>query len=100
MTRQVVDALRRGEPTAHIAMAAHRGLAAAAAEVVRTTAPELPVVLTGGCFQNAILTHALASNLQGKDGEQGRRGLLHRQAPPNDGGIALGQIWAASAMAQ
>ena len=51
------------------------------------------VALTGGCFQNRLLTERAAQRL----GEAGFQVLLHRQVPPNDGGISLGQIAVAAA---
>ncbi len=49
------------------------------------------VVLTGGCFQNKYLTERAIARL----GEEGFRVYWHQRIPPNDGGIALGQIVAA-----
>ncbi len=49
------------------------------------------VVLTGGCFQNALL-HSLASAALT---EAGFRVLVHRRLSPNDNSIAAGQALAA-----
>ena len=46
------------------------------------------VALSGGCFQNAYLTEAAIGRLR----EEGFRPYWHQRVPPNDGGIALGQI--------
>lgn len=45
------------------------------------------VGLTGGCFQNKLLTERTEDLLK----EQGFQVLTHQSVPPNDGGIALGQ---------
>ena len=49
------------------------------------------VVLSGGCFQNRYLTERTVQRLQ----EEGFRPYWHQRIPPNDGGIALGQVVAA-----
>ena len=51
------------------------------------------VVLTGGCFQNRLLTERTTRRLAGSGFEV----LLHRQIPPNDGCISLGQVVVAAA---
>lgn len=56
------------------------------------TAPHrLPVALTGGCFQNRYLLERAIAQLRAA----GFPVYWHHQVPPNDGGIAIGQIAAA-----
>ena len=50
------------------------------------------MVLSGGCFQNRYLTERAVARLR----EAGFRPYWHQRIPPNDGGIALGQLVAAS----
>ena len=50
------------------------------------------VVLSGGCFQNCILTRGLTAAL----GKAGFRVLTHRLVPANDGGLSLGQALVAA----
>jgi hydrogenase maturation protein HypF len=52
---------------------------------------EANVVLSGGCFQNRYLTERMVARLRAS----GHRPYWHQRVPPNDGGIALGQIMAA-----
>jgi len=49
------------------------------------------VVLTGGCFQNRYLTERAIHRLRSEN----FRPYWHQRIPPNDGGIALGQVIAA-----
>jgi len=46
------------------------------------------VALSGGCFQNQLLLRLTTAVLQ----EAGFEVLTHQRVPPNDGGIALGQV--------
>ncbi|MBU6300133.1 MAG: carbamoyltransferase HypF [Verrucomicrobia bacterium] len=46
------------------------------------------VALTGGCFQNRLLTERCVEGLSGA----GFRPVWHHRIPPNDGGLAAGQI--------
>ncbi len=52
------------------------------------------VVLSGGCFQNDLMTRALVGRLE----VAGFRPLLPAMVPVNDGGISLGQVAVASQM--
>ncbi|HXQ14234.1 MAG TPA: carbamoyltransferase HypF [Caulobacteraceae bacterium] len=83
--------LRGGATPGDISAAFHDGLAAAIVDVA-VRVGERQVALTGGCFQNARLTEATVAALRAA----GFAPLWHRQVPPNDGGLALGQaVWAA-----
>jgi hydrogenase maturation protein HypF len=86
--------------TAASAMAAkfHNTLARATATLVRLAARRagnLPVVLTGGCFQNALLTERTHEALLDEF-----HVFLHHRVPPGDGGVALGQAFVAAAVAR
>lgn len=50
------------------------------------------VALSGGVFQNALLLLCASETLR----NNGFQVLTHRQVPPNDGGIALGQLMVGS----
>jgi hydrogenase maturation protein HypF len=49
------------------------------------------IIIGGGCAMNAVLMTALRQALQ----ENGLTVFEAQQAPPNDGGLALGQAWVA-----
>jgi hydrogenase maturation protein HypF len=53
---------------------------------------ERRVALSGGCFQNRYLTERTVRRLIAA----GFSPYWHQRVPPNDGGIALGQILAAA----
>jgi hydrogenase maturation protein HypF len=69
----------------------HNTLAEAIVTVARHVGEEC-VVLSGGCFQNRYLTEQTVTKLI----ETGFKAYWHERIPPNDGGIAVGQIVAAS----
>jgi hydrogenase maturation protein HypF len=94
--REAVADFRAGSPAAAISSRFHSTLAQATAEVVCRIVDSrglLPVVLTGGCFQNALLTRRVLERIP-------PRLTVHRNrsAPPGDGGIALGQALVADAL--
>lgn len=72
----------------------HATVAAGLAEwLIATANPEKGsnIAVAGGCAMNAVLMTALRHHLD----NSGLRLLEARQAPPNDGGLALGQAWVA-----
>jgi hydrogenase maturation protein HypF len=97
LVRAATGDLLRGVPPGTVSMRFHRALAAAGAELVRMAAERhgrLPVVATGGVFQNARLAGLLVEELSGRF-----EVYLPGRVPPGDGGIALGQAVVASAIA-
>jgi hydrogenase maturation protein HypF len=95
MVRALIQEFLAGVPPARLSAKFHDTLVGATADLVRMVRERVgnfPVVLTGGCFQNARLAEGLATAL-GADGPV----HLHRKVPPGDGGIALGQVLVASA---
>ena len=93
--------LRRGESKAVIARKFHNTLVEmmllAAAQIFDGPGSdnERRIVLTGGCFQNRLLTELAIERLS----NAGYRVYWHQRIPPNDGGISLGQIMAAATFA-
>jgi hydrogenase maturation protein HypF len=94
--RALCEDVLAGAPPAETSACFHDTLIEATATLVRSAAERcgrLPVVLTGGCFANARLAEGLALALSGFEVH------LHRQVPPGDGGLALGQALVANAAA-
>jgi hydrogenase maturation protein HypF len=86
MIKLMADDLRHGIERSRIAYRFHRSLA----ELIGQAAERVgvrQVVLTGGCFQNVLLADLARARLE----SAGFVALTHREVPPNDGGLALGQ---------
>ena len=80
----------RSSVSAPVMAARFHNTLAKAIHAVAVLIGEKRIVLTGGCFQNMLLTESTVRIL-----EQGNfKPFTHYQVPPNDGGIALGQIMA------
>jgi hydrogenase maturation protein HypF len=87
MVRAVLADVQAPRPRGVISAKFHNTLAEIIARMAREIGEER-VVLTGGCFQNRYLTEAAVSRLE----RDGFRPYWHQRIPPNDGGIALGQV--------
>lgn len=95
MVRDLVGGLIDGERVATLAAIFHNTLSAAAATALHELEAihgDFPVVLSGGCFANPLLTSRLVAELEPQQSL-----YRHRVVPPGDGGIAMGQILAADA---
>lgn len=84
--------LRHGVSSGIMAARFHAALTAGIVAVAQLVG-QPRIALTGGCFQNRLLVERSAARLR----EAGFEVLLHRQVPPNDGGISLGQVAIAAA---
>jgi hydrogenase maturation protein HypF len=96
LIRAVVEERRRGVKPALVARRFHTTLAAAVATAcvrIRSLVGIEDVVLTGGVFQNRILSEEAEALLS----QAGFRVHRHERVPPNDGGLAFGQLAVAAA---
>ncbi|MDP3063605.1 MAG: carbamoyltransferase HypF [Chloroflexota bacterium] len=91
MLREILEDVERRVPVGLVSARFHNTLAEAIVAVAKRVGVER-VVLTGGCFQNRYLTERTVRRLA----QEGFRPYWHQRIPPNDGGIALGQLVAAS----
>ena len=90
MIAAICGDLAKERERADIARAFHHTVARGVLEVcgrIRQESGQSRVVLSGGVFQNRLLTEEVAQLL----GEGGFEPYCHRLVPPNDGGLALGQ---------
>jgi hydrogenase maturation protein HypF len=97
LVRALVEDLAAGVGHHRVSARFHEAMADVAAALVREATDvhgPMPIVLTGGCFQNARLAEGVLRRLQGDFDVR-----LHGEVPPGDGGIALGQVLVADAVA-
>jgi hydrogenase maturation protein HypF len=90
MLRALLSDRSQAVPAPLMAARFHNGLAEGIVAVARHVGVPT-VALSGGCFQNRYLTERAVRRLR----EAGFSPWWHQRVPPNDGGIALGQILAA-----
>lgn len=84
LIQAIYQDLQNAIPLAQIALNFHYTLAQIIATIVQDSAY---IALSGGCFQNKLLTQLTLEALEGK------KVFLHHQIPCNDGGISFGQAY-------
>lgn len=77
-------------PVRYISAKFHNAMAGIILEIARLSGIK-KVVLSGGCFQNKYLSEKTINSLT----EDGFQPYWHQRIPPNDGGVSLGQAYAA-----
>jgi len=95
MKAAVID-LIEGRSPAIVSARFHNTLVEVTAEVARAALAQvgdMPVVLSGGCFQNARLAEGVIAAIR-----PANRIFMNHEIPPGDGGIALGQALVADAI--
>ncbi|HZL80300.1 MAG TPA: hypothetical protein VFC17_15815, partial [Candidatus Limnocylindrales bacterium] len=90
MIEAILTDVKRGVSVGEISAKFHNALAEAMVQVAKHVGLSR-VALSGGCFQNRYLTERAVKRLR----EEKFQPYWHQRVPPNDGGIALGQIVAA-----
>jgi hydrogenase maturation protein HypF len=93
----VVDDLRQGQAAPLIAARFHTTLSTLILTVcdhIRERTGLERVALSGGVFQNVLLLTQVVGKLR----DHGFDVYTHSQVPPNDGGLALGQVAVANAI--
>lgn len=96
MMRAIVQDMQRGLPARQIAYRFHLSLVellATACLGVRKQTGLNRVALSGGVFQNRLLLERLIQRLEAMAFQV----YINRRVPPNDGGLALGQLAVAAA---
>jgi hydrogenase maturation protein HypF len=89
MILQLLDD-KKTQSISYCAAKFHNTLAKICVEIARL-AKQKNIVLSGGCFQNALLTKKVFDELTAANFVV----HTHQNVPPNDGGLALGQLYAA-----
>lgn len=87
MLRAILDDIAARIPPEDIAGRFHNTLAEMLLMIAHQVG-EPRVLLTGGCFQNRRLTERAIARLRA----EGFTPYCHHQVPPNDGGVAVGQM--------
>ena len=92
----IVNDVKAGLPVSVMAVKFHNAVANLITKLCLHTRAQTQlniVALSGGCFQNVQLLAAAITQLQSHNFQV----LYHKRVPPNDGGLALGQLAVAQA---
>ena len=87
MIAEILIDLQKRESSGRISAKFHNTLTEIIVAVARRVG-EPRILLTGGCFQNRYLVEHAVRRLS----DAGFKPYWHQRVPPNDGGIALGQV--------
>ncbi|MFN4133128.1 MAG: carbamoyltransferase HypF, partial [Candidatus Hadarchaeales archaeon] len=91
----VLDAVKRGISRADVAAGAQWALADGLAQIAARVAESdgiKPVGVSGGVFCNDLMTAAARERIN----SEGLKFIMHKEVPPGDGGISLGQVYVAA----
>lgn len=87
MIKALIEDCRQGISAESMARAFHETLAEMIVEAAQRAGLSR-VVLSGGCFQNKLLTERTIHRLK----DAGFEPFSHKDLPPNDGSLAAGQL--------
>jgi len=90
LVRELLNDIAEGCSPAIMSAKFHNALAESIVTVAKL-AGERRALLSGGCFQNKYLSERTVVRLL----QEGYEPFWHQKIPPNDGGLAVGQIYAA-----
>ncbi len=86
--KQIHDDTENNVSNADIAKKFHNSLVDLSLHVINNHKGNRNVLLTGGVFQNRLLTELMLKKLK----NNGYNVHIHSKIPPNDGGISVGQV--------
>lgn len=93
IVKGIVRSIRAGQSPAALSRSFHLAIADVVVSFVERF-PGHKVVLSGGCFHNRILSETISGRLA----LNSREVFTHGRVPPNDGGLAAGQMAVAAAL--
>lgn len=89
LIRSIYTAMENGADKNALALGFHMAVINAVCDFAKTKNMKTNIILSGGVFQNELLTELCYKILT----SEGYRVYINEQVPCNDGGIALGQAW-------